>query len=266
MLTQAFEKYSVSAQAIGMGMAITASAGGTDAIRFNPALLSVQDISELAISYQHILGGIEGLHNAWLGFNHKLGRTGVGIGVSEFGFSEQKEQNITLACGLGLSNDLQLGVAGDLYLINNQRTGYGIAYGISLGLSGNVFKKWQLGVYAHDINQPQFSGTEYGRLPYELRGGIAYIPFQDIRSEFDLSMKDDELRYRFATELLLFRLVYCRIGVQTNPLVIAAGAGAKYRFISINYGVEHVPDLPLSHCVGLRIQLGTTKRTVGSMR
>ena len=255
LLTQAFEKYSVSAQAIGMGMAITASAAGTDAIRFNPALLSVQDKSELAVSYQHVLGGVEGLHNAWLGFNHKLGRAGVGIGLSEFGFSEQKEQDITLACGIGLSNDLKIGAAGDIYLINNQRTGYGFAYGISVGLSGNVFKKWQLGVYAHDINRPRFSGSEYGGLPYELRAGLAYTPFQDIRSEFDLSMKDNELRYRFATELLLFRLLYCRIGVQTNPLVLSAGTGIKYRFISINYGVEHVPDLPLSHTVGLRIQL-----------
>ncbi|OGC43296.1 hypothetical protein A2Y85_00550 [candidate division WOR-3 bacterium RBG_13_43_14] len=254
-LTQAFEKYSMSAQAVSMGMAITASATGTDAIRFNPALLSIQTKSELAISYQQVLDGIEGLHNAWLGFNHKLGPAGIGIGLSEFGFSEQKEQNLTLACGFGLGNDLKLGAAGDLYLINNQRTSYGFAYGISFGFSSIVFKKWQLGVYAHDINQPEFSSSEYGHLPYELRAGIAYNPFQDIRSEFDLAMKDNELRYRFATELLLFRLLYCRVGVQTNPQVISGGTGFKYRFIAINYGVEHIPDLPLNHSVGIRVQL-----------
>ncbi len=249
LLNGAFERHAQSARATALSHAFTASCFGADAVRFNPAALALLAQNHLSVGYERTFGGIEGLHNINLGYARPLFSGGLGIQLSEFGFSEQKEQAVSLAYGLGLNESFKFGIGGDLYIIDNSRTGRSYAYGLNFGLLGKLYKKWSLGVYGHNINGPQFGSEERGELPAELKAGLAYEPFEGILSEIDFSMKDDDMRIHLASEFKLFNLLYLRSGVKTNPLVFAAGTGIVHRFISFDYAAEFIPELPLSHTV-----------------
>jgi hypothetical protein len=247
LLNGAFERHALSARSTALSNALTASCFGVDAVRFNPAALALLGQNHLSVGYERTFNGIEGLHNINLGYARPLLNGGLGIQLSEFGFSEQKEQAVSIAYGLGFNESFKFGLGGDVYIIDNSRTGRSYAYGLNFGLLGKLYKKWSLGVYGHNINGPQFGSEVREELPAELRAGFAYEPFAGILSEIDFSMEDDEMRVHMAAEFILFNLLYLRSGVKTNPMVIAAGAGIVHRFISFDYAAEYIPELPLSH-------------------
>lgn len=254
ILPQAFERYSVSASAAGLAYALTASARTTEAVRFNPAGLSSIHKNHLGVGYEHLLSGIEGLHN----INFILARPfffgGLGLEISETGFSEQKEQAVTCAWGIGLNKEFKFGCSADLYLINNARTGTSFSYGLNVGLQGRVSKKWLLGFYGRNLNRPQFGGSDRGTLPYELRAGFGYTPFEDIISEFDLSMYEDIFRIHLGTRFALLDFLNIGVGVRTGPTVLSSGLGLEYKFLKIYYGVEYVSELPLTHIITLNFE------------
>ena len=96
-LNTAFERHAESARATALAHAFTAAAQGIDAIRFNPAGLSLMNYNQLGIGYERPFSGIEGLHNFGLGYARPIFGGVLGIELSEFGFSEQKEQAMTIA-------------------------------------------------------------------------------------------------------------------------------------------------------------------------
>ena len=246
-LNTSFERHAQSARAIGLGHALTASCYGVDAIRFEPAALGLVNQNFVTVGYERPLGGIEGLHNICLGYARPLLWGGCGVQLSEFGFSEQKEQSVTLAYGAGFNESFKFGFGADVYIVDNARTGRSYAYGLNFGLLGILYKKWSLAVYGHNLNGPRFGTEDYSEMPPELTAGLSYVPFEGILSEIDLSMKDDDMRMHVATEFRLFDVLYLRSGVITNPFVVAAGTGIVYRFLSFDYAAEFVPELPVSH-------------------
>lgn len=252
-LHQAFERYSVSARATALAHALTAMPRGVEAARFNPAMLSFIETSHLSAGYEYFMGGLEGLHNIDLGFARPFFIGGIGITMSEFGFSEQKEQAITLACGVRLSKDLCFGAGSDAYLINNARTGTRISYGLNVAFLASVYKKWWLGVYGHNLNKPRFENSDYGVLPYELRAGLGYQPFADILSCLEMSLAGDDIRVHMGSEFSVFSIMLLRAGVKTDPTVISGGLGIAIEFISTDYAVEYVPELPLTHSVTVNL-------------
>lgn len=252
-LNQAFERYSVSARASALAHALTTQPMGVDAVRCNPAMLPYLASSHLSAGYEYFMSGLEGLHNYHLGFARPLLIGGIGVAMSEFGFSEQKEQALTLAYGVRLSKDLCFGAGSDVYLINNARTGTKFAYGLNAGFLASVYRKWWLGVYGHNLNKPRFENSDYGVLPYELRAGLGYQPFADILSCLEMSLNDDDIRVHMASEFIVFKVMYVRAGVKTNPTVICAGTGITIKFISTDYAIEYVPELPLTHSVTLNL-------------
>jgi len=246
-LNTAFERHAQSAQAAGLGHAFTAACFGVDAVRFNPAALSLLDQNYATAGYERTFSGIEGLHNIALGYARPFFWGGIGMQLSEFGFSEQKEQAVTLAYGSSFNESFKFGFGADLYIIDNERTGRTYAYGLNFGLLGKIYKKWSLGVYGHNLNRPQFDSYEQGELPPELKAGLSYEPFEGILSEIDFSMKDDDMRVHLAAEFELFGVLHLRSGIKTNPFVVAAGTGIVHKFLSFDYAAEFIPELPVSH-------------------
>ena len=253
-INSAFERYSSSTHALALGNAFTASAYGTDAIRFNPAALCYQNKNELLCGYEHFFSNLEGLRNINIGFARPLWGGGFGVQLSEFGFSEQKEQTVTIAFGTALTNEFSFGLGGDLYLIDNQRIGYGFAYGLDISFLARLYRKWSLGIFGHNLNRPQFGDYEEGELPYEVRAGFAYVPFEGVLSELDVSMVEENLRVHMAGEFSLFKFLNLRVGVKTNPSVVSTGTGIVYKFIGVDYGLEYIPELPLTHSISLEFE------------
>ncbi len=251
LLSQAFERYVISGYAQALSFACVANVFGVEAIRINPSALASLDRNYIQSGYEYTWSGVEGLHNVNIGFARPIPMGGLGLVVSEFGFREEKEQTVTSGLGIGLNNDLKIGVGLDLYLINNRRTGYGIAYGIDLGMTGLLVKKWSLGIYCHNLNTPKFGRDEIGEMPPSLQAGLGYRPFDEISSEVDFSMTEDEMRMHIGGECKIFNFFVLRTGIRTEPQVFNLGAGVFYKFIVVDYAAEYIPELPLSHTLTL---------------
>jgi len=251
-LNQVFERYALSTPATALANAVTASSAGIEAIRFNPAGLDFITKHEVVCNYEWTFSGIEGLHNINFAFACPIALGGIGIDISEFGFAEQKEQAITLAYGRGFSEDFKFGIGANLYCLNNARAkNLGWAYGIDLSLLAKLQKQWSLGVYGHNLNQPQFGKYEIGRLPAELHCGLGYEPFSGIASEIDLFYDNQILRIHTGSEFTLFDFIFIRVGIVTNPEVASGGIGITHSFIKVDYGAEFEPNLPLTHSLSV---------------
>uniref|UniRef100_A0A7C6EJ97 PorV/PorQ family protein n=1 Tax=candidate division WOR-3 bacterium TaxID=2052148 RepID=A0A7C6EJ97_UNCW3 len=253
-LFQAFERYTVSAHNQALSLACVGTAQGIDALRMNPAGLGLLNKNIIGVGYEYTFTHIEGLQNIFFGFAKPLFYGGFGIGISQFGFEEEKEQGITTAYSIGLNKDFYLGGSADLYLIQNKRTGTGISYGLNLGMLGILSKKWYLGIYGHNLNQPQFGNSEIGTIPASLQAGIGYKPFEDITSEIDLSISDQIIRLHSAGEFSIADFLNLRTGFKTNPNSLSAGLGIVYKKIKIDYACEYFVDLPLNHIIAIILE------------
>lgn len=253
-LFQSFERYLVSANNQALAYACVATAEGIDALRINPASLVLLNKNIIGTSYEYTFSHVEGLQNIFFGFARPIFKGGLGIGVSQFGFEEQKEQGITAGYGIGLSKEFYLGASFDLYMIQNKRTGTGISYGLNVGMIGNLSKKWFLGVYGHNLNKPQFGNSEVGTLSPSLQTGIGYKPFEDITSEIDLSISDQNLRLHTAGQVSIIDFLNLRTGFKTNPNSLSAGLGIIYKNTKIDYACEYLVDLPLNHTLSLSFE------------
>ncbi len=250
-LFQAFERYVVSAHNQSLSCASVATAQGTDALRLNPAAIALLNRNSLGMSYEHTFTHIEGLYNTFLGFTRPLFSGGFGIGISQFGFEEQKEQALTTAYSIGLSKEFYAGTSVDLYLIQNKRTGTGISYGFNFSMLGILSKRWFLGASGHNLNEPQFSNSAEGILPASLQAGIGYRPFEDILSEIDFSLSDNNIRLHTGGAFDILDFFELRTGFQTNPNSVSFGFGIVYKSIKADYGCEYIVDLPLNHIVSI---------------
>ncbi|MGQ9465559.1 MAG: hypothetical protein ACUVQ3_08720 [bacterium] len=253
-LFQAFERYAVSAHGQALGFACVATVSDFDALRINPSALALVNKNIAGISYEYTFSHIEGLHNIYVGFARQVFYGGLGIGISEFGFGEQKEQALTAAYSTKLTKEFFVAAGTDIYLIQNKRTGTGLAYGLNIGLLGNLSRKWFLGAYGHNLNSPQFSSAEEGILPFLLQAGIGYKPFADISSEIDLSIVDNNIRLHTGGEFAIMDFFHICAGMQTNPNTISFGFAVFYRAIKINYGCSYLADLPLNHIISINAQ------------
>lgn len=250
-LFQAFERYQVSAHNQGLSYACVAIVKGVDALRINPAALGLLSKNIVGFGYEYTFAHTEGLQNIFAGFVRPLLKGGIGLGVSQFGFAEQKENGITTGLGLGLGKDFYFGTSGDLYLIQNKRTGTGVAYGINIGMLGILAKKWLLGVYGRNLNQPQFGNAAVGTLPFSLQAGLGYKPFEDIVSEIDISVSDQTTCIYTSGAFALLDFLNLRTGFKTAPVSLSFGFGVEYKNIKVDYAVEYLVDLPLNHTVSL---------------
>lgn len=253
-IIQAFERYQVSAHNQALSGAFVATTQGIDALRINPAALGLLKKNEVGISYEYTFSHIEGLQNVFLGFARPLFYGGLGIGLSQFGFEEQKEQGCTAGYSIGLSKEFYIGGSVDFYMVQNKRTGTGISFGLNLGMLGVLAKKWYLGFFGHNLNQPQFGNSEAGILPSTLQAGIGYKPFEDISSEIDLFIKEQNISLRTSGELMIMDFLTLRTGLKTNPNSFSAGLGFLYKNIKIDYACEYFVDLPLNHIISLNLE------------
>ncbi len=251
-LFAAFERYLVSAQSQALAYACVATASGVDAIRLNPAGMLSSEKNIIGLGYEYTFSNIEGLQNIYLGFYRHMFHGGLGIKMSQFGFEEQKENAMTTAYSISLSKEFFVGAGVNLYMIQNRRTGTGIAYGVSLGMLGMVSKKWFLGACAHNLNQPRFGNGEIGTMPASLQAGIGYKPFNDIGSEIDLRIEDRHIDLRASGTFRIMDFLNLRTGMQTNPVSVSAGFGIIYRFMNIDYACSYFIDLPLNHSVSIQ--------------
>lgn len=249
----AFEDLESGVRPQGMGGAFTAVADDPSAIHWNPAGLAAQDRIELVAFYKHLYGGPEGLHNATLdvALPTRWGR--FGLSLQEVGFDLESERVLTLAGGMQLAEDLAVGVSVVGYQLYQERFGTGWAVGLDVGLLATVYRRWRLGFFAHNLNNPKMGEDCQYDLPRLVNVGLAYVPFEGVVSSLDLSKEvGRETRLQVGQEFAIFDdLLILRAGIQTAPARYSAGVGSRIRRMRFDYAVQNHEVLPLTHQISI---------------
>ena len=254
-----FEDMESGARAEGFAGAFTAVADDPCAVHFNPAGLQQVDRIGLYTFYQLLYGGVgDNLHNATLNaaipLNSRIGT--LGVSFQEMGSSLSSERALTVAHGFALLKDLHFGYGLTAYNVAMKTLGQAFAFGVDVGLHARLYRRWNIGFFAHNLNMPQVGIDQRTYLPRLLNLGLAYIPTPGIISTLDVSQEvGQQMRVAVGQEFqIIENLLTLRAGVQTAPVRMSFGLGTGTRNIHVDYALVTHPDLPLTHNLGLNIR------------
>ncbi|MDZ4805749.1 MAG: hypothetical protein SGI90_12895 [Candidatus Eisenbacteria bacterium] len=267
----AFEALENDPRARGIGGAATGVHLGWLSTWHNPAALSMTRDLDFGVTTlephgeSYIKFRSAGLSGKLPG---KLGGVGIGFRRLATDFQDQSldEQNtISLAHGFQLSEDIStaisIGYALNLYSqnfgpsVNNVDPGSATTVGLDLSARVTVRNRTSVGFIARNINNPTLGDVDVDDLPRRVTGGIAYYPYPDVLTTFDL---DTELgqkpRFRGGAEFKFVEWLAFRTGIATDPGLFAAGMGINWKGFRLDYGFSTGPGpLDDSHQVGLSL-------------
>lgn len=254
-----FEDMEAGARPEGVAGAFTAVADDPSAVHFNPAGLQQVERFSLYTFYKLLYGGLgANLHNATMTaavpIHPRVGT--LGISIQEMGFALSSERALTVAHGIALLKDLNFGYGLTGYNIALKDLGQAFAFGLDVGLHARIYKRWNIGFFAHNLNMPQVGLDEKTYLPRLLNLGLAYIPASGIVSSLDVSQEVGKpARFAFGQEFqIVENLLTLRAGVQTEPVRMAFGLSTGVRNIHLDYAMTTHPEMPLTHNLGLNIR------------
>jgi hypothetical protein len=254
-----FEDMESGARPEGIAGAFTAVADDPSAIHFNPAGLQQVERFRLYTCYKLLYGGLgANLHNATVVAAVPLSpRVGtLGVSIQEMGFSLSSERALTIAHGISLLRDLNFGYGLTGYNLAMKDLGQAFAFGVDVGLHARIYKRWNIGFMAHNLNMPQVGLDQKTYLPRLLNLGLAYIPAPGIVSSLDVSQEvGQSTRFAFGQEFqIVENLLTLRAGVQTEPVRMSFGLSTGVRSIQLDYALTTHPEMPLTHNLGLSIR------------
>jgi len=253
-----FEDLESGSRAEGMGCAFTAIADDPSSIQYNPAGLNqINNISAMSF-YKLIFGGIGiNLHDACLNVAYPLPKSAgvVGLGMQEMGISMHSEKVLTLSHGFSLVKDISFGYNIRGYSLTQTGFGSGYTFGIDFGLLTKIYRRWQVGFFVHNINNPKLGTDTKYDLPRLINFGVAYRPMMGINSALDISKEVGKpTRIMVGQELqIIENYLTLRAGIQTEPIRFAFGLRSGMKNIFIDYAMTTHPELPLTHNFGLAV-------------
>lgn len=266
-----FEALEIDPRARALGGAATGVDLGWLSAWHNPAAMSLNDGIEFGATTLEPHGE-SSIKFRGAGFSARLpGKLGgVGLGfrrlATEFQDQSLDEQNtFTLAHGFQLHKDVStavsFGYALNLYneefgaSVNGVDPGSASTIGVDLSARVTVRNRTSVGFIARNINNPTLGDVDVEELPRRVQGGIAYYPYPDVLTTFDL---DTELgskpRFRGGAEFEFVEWLALRTGIATDPGLFTAGLGVNWRGFRLDYGFSTGPGpLDDSHQIGLSL-------------
>jgi hypothetical protein len=108
---------------------------------------------------------------------------------------------------------------------------------------------FSLGAAASRLNRPRFAaGDELG---LRLAAGGAWVPLPELLLAADVAREDEVEQVLAGVEFRPLDFLAVRGGVQTEPLLFAAGFGVRVRGLVLDYACRFHPELGETHVFGL---------------
>lgn len=178
----------------------------------------------------------------------------VAAGIHRYGFDLFNETRMLIAVKQSFE-PLYAGFSISYYHIS-QGGSYGSAGGLGmhLGLAAKISEHVWLGARTTNINQPSYGRSEE-MLPRELAIGISYEISETLLFTSDL-VKDVlfPVSIRAGLEFELFRNLFARMGITTEPETYTFGFGYLVGSLQVNIGLQQHRFLGLSTAVDIGIQ------------
>ena len=192
------------------------------------------------------------LNDNWLNPNNELSSE-IAVSLSQ-GFDLLNDKNSTLSIGyslnyLKLNQGSSAGVSGDGS--DGLSSSSISSVGIDVGVLSSLRKKVTLGAYIKNINSPHLSkGPSMQYLPRKLSIGVTYLPFPQIKTNFQIEklLGSSENQFRFGIEYELNQYILVRTGIQMKPN--RYGVGFAYMpndNMKISFGMLTHPVLSTSN-------------------
>ena len=267
----AFEALDVDPRSRAMGGAFTGMDGGWLAGFHNPAANAWRQELEFGVTHMNPFGqDFTSLRSAGVSgkLPGKLGGVGFGFRRLATDFQDEsldEENTFSFSHGFQLHSDVSttiaFGYALNLYSlsfgssVNNVDPGSDHAFGLDLGARVTIRNRTSVGFIVRNLNNPTIGEADVEDLPRRVTGGVAYSPYTDVITTFDIDTElDKKPRFRGGAELNLLEWASIRTGIATDPGLFTAGVGIHWRGVRFDYGFSTGPGpLAESHQFGLSL-------------
>lgn len=279
-----FLKIPLSARAAGMGQALAAQGSAAEALELNPALLGRLDGAQLAGGSISYFEGITLNHGS---VSYGQGRWGAGLnlvmlntpdiaGFDSLGNATGSFKQSDMGLGLGAAyawRSWSLGLAGRMVsrqLAVLSESGFEGDLGVAWLDAG-----WRFGVSAQHLGSLSALESAADEAPMTFRAGLGWQGEWDeglaLLLELDgVLERDAQTQTRAGVELGYKQSVFARLGWQYSSSFdgrqgLAAGLGASYKSLSLDYAYVPYAGLGSTHRVSLSAQFGATGKGYGAV-
>jgi len=249
-LSQVGVNSSTGAKSLSLGL-ISSTLSSSDAIFNNFSNVTQNNFSFGAIVNSQRRFSLSELTTSQLGVHSKVGSFGhAGLMVSNYGFSEYKEQKISLNYARKLMDELSLSLNLDYNIlqINENGSQSHLSYGI--GASGNISESSKYGIYifnfenSSETTTPSSTYIQIGFSNQISKKAIAHAEIEKLISE--------NPNFKVGIDYSLVQNFNLRLGYQSTPGTFAFGFG--YLLLdryNIDFGIGYNTLLGMTPSISL---------------
>lgn len=275
----AFLKNGIGVRPISMGKAFVAVADDANAGYWNPAGLSLLNITQLSVMYSnpmnYALGdnpGVKdiGYHTVSLAFPMGFGSLGLNLAYLSVGNIEEvnadasftgktfgdKELGVIASYASSITDQIHLGV--NLKFISQQIwDDKGSGMGLDLGALYEPVYNLTFGLMLQDLIEPKIKLLEDGEtnsIPRKIKLGVSYRLMDNrvlIATGMDQTIgRSRSAKLHLGVEVVPMKDLALRAGYTTDTGEISAGVGVRVSVIQLDYGFGFL-DLGSTHRISL---------------
>jgi hypothetical protein len=236
----------VGARAAGMGNITTVQTDVWAAMN-NPAGLGMLTGINIGVSHEQRFTMPEMGVSTLAGTFPLLGN-GVGLSLSNLGFTDYGENRFGLAAGRKLAKYLSAGIS-----VNGHIMRFPEGYKNLFAVNGNVgvwatpAKNLTLGLYIFNLTFSKWNDNEKTVLPVVFSLGAGYALAAPVQLFAEISKNIYETaRLKIGTEFLVGKVLYLRAGIITQPFEVHFGVGYVYKNFRFDAALSRHPTLGYS--------------------
>ena len=212
--------------------------------------LAYQEKFMIGSSYQNKLG-VKELKTVTIGAVIPLENSGLGIGISQFGFSEYKETNLHLGYGKSLSEVLSIGVGLNYFKLSQAGINQNLIYA-EIGISYKINNELTFGIH---LSNPNLIQTKDSILSERYQVGFGYQVQKNIHLYADVSYNSkDQAQVHTGLEILRKDFAI-RMGYSSLSNQLSFGFGYQRKNLVIGFSTSLHQDLGFSPTISLAYAL-----------
>lgn len=245
-----FEETGNDARRAGLANARATVSGDVWSVFHNVSGLAYLEKMQVGLTATPGLYNLNELKSCAIAFGIPTSAGVFGSFIKKYGFSLYSEMSLGIAYACSLGN---LTLGSELLYQNVSIARYGSAktYSINLGLLGKITSNLIVGMYVHNLNNPDL-GRYDEPLPLIIGSGLTVIPTNDFYFYLDVEKRQNfspEIAY--AIEYLILKNVGLRFGVRTESIHYGGGLTFRSGAIQCDYAITVHRVLGVSHFLTL---------------
>lgn len=255
-LLASFDQFPADPRSVGMAGAMTAIPGDVFGIQYNPAVQASANNSEAALSYALPYGNT-GMNTFSAGvivrpslpFDRNAAFT---CNWKKYGTDNYRESTTIAGIAGSLTDTVRAGVSIAQGSIESAGNTGDSATGISAGLTAEMGPGLIIGLSSLNINAPSTSKSATP-LPRTTSAGISFqlTPLTLLAASVE-SSQEQPTRLRAGGEFSVFKKMWLRTGMATNPSIFSGGAGYRSGLLQADIGISRHIDLGTAATFGIR--------------